>query len=194
VICISYPVCIPSSGPPLWSSGQSSWLQIQRSGFDLRGYHIFWEVVGLERGSLSLVSATEELLGRNSSGSRLKSRQYGRRGSVVLTTWHLLSSKVGKTSPTSGCRSVGIVRSRTQATQFSLVYNVEWWWWWWWWWIIEWRKDLHRSRVQNLSEQAKKIHLGLRTLGVLVEIQTRYQRIASQKWDLRSSKRSYPKI
>jgi hypothetical protein len=36
--------------PHLWSSGQSSWLQIQRSGFDSRHYQIFLEVVGLERG------------------------------------------------------------------------------------------------------------------------------------------------
>jgi hypothetical protein len=41
--------------PPLWSSGQISWLQIQRSGFNSRSYQILWEVVGLERGSLSLV-------------------------------------------------------------------------------------------------------------------------------------------
>jgi hypothetical protein len=27
--------------PPLWSSGQSSWLQIQRPGFDFRCYQIF---------------------------------------------------------------------------------------------------------------------------------------------------------
>jgi hypothetical protein len=47
--------------PPLWSSGQSSWLQIQRSGFDSRCYQVFCEVVGLERGPLSLVSTTEEL-------------------------------------------------------------------------------------------------------------------------------------
>jgi hypothetical protein len=59
-------------GPPLWSSGQSSWLQIQRSGFDSRPYEIFWEVVGLERGPLSLVSTVEELLGRKSSGSDLE--------------------------------------------------------------------------------------------------------------------------
>jgi hypothetical protein len=38
-------------------------------------------VVGLERGSLSLVSTTEELLGRNSSGSGLESREYGRKDS-----------------------------------------------------------------------------------------------------------------
>jgi hypothetical protein len=35
--------------PPLWSSGQSFWLQIHRSGFDSRRYQIFWEVVGLKR-------------------------------------------------------------------------------------------------------------------------------------------------
>jgi hypothetical protein len=39
----------------------------------------FLNSMGLERGPLSLVSATEELLGRNSSGSGLESRQYGRR-------------------------------------------------------------------------------------------------------------------
>jgi hypothetical protein len=35
--------------------------------------------VGLERGPLSLVSATEELLERKSSGSGLENRDYGRR-------------------------------------------------------------------------------------------------------------------
>jgi hypothetical protein len=48
--------------PPLWSSGQSSWLQIQRSGLDSRRYKIFRDVVSLERGPLNLVSTTEELL------------------------------------------------------------------------------------------------------------------------------------
>jgi hypothetical protein len=56
--------------PPLWSSGQSSWLQIRRPKFDSWHYQIFWgggkekQVVGLERGPLSLVSTTEELLDR----------------------------------------------------------------------------------------------------------------------------------
>jgi hypothetical protein len=49
-------------GQPLWSSGQSSWLQIRRPGFDSQHYHK--TVVGLERGPLSLVSTTEELLDR----------------------------------------------------------------------------------------------------------------------------------
>jgi hypothetical protein len=49
--------------PPLWSSGQSSWLQIRRPGLDSRHYKKK-KVVGLERGPLSLVSTTEELLDR----------------------------------------------------------------------------------------------------------------------------------
>jgi hypothetical protein len=65
--------------PPLWYNGQSSWLQIQRPGFDSRCYQIFWEVAGLERGPLSLVSTIEELLGRKSSGSGLEIREYGRK-------------------------------------------------------------------------------------------------------------------
>jgi hypothetical protein len=38
----------------LWSKGQSSWLQIRRSGFVFRRYQIFCEVVVLELGPLSL--------------------------------------------------------------------------------------------------------------------------------------------
>jgi hypothetical protein len=58
-------------GPSLWSGGQSSWLQIQRSGFDSRRYPIFWEVVGPELGPLSFVSTTEELFESKSSDSGL---------------------------------------------------------------------------------------------------------------------------
>jgi hypothetical protein len=54
---------------PLWYSGQSSWLQIQRSGLDSRRYQIIFEVVGLERSALSLVSTIEEVLKRISNGS-----------------------------------------------------------------------------------------------------------------------------
>jgi hypothetical protein len=37
--------------------------------------------VGLERGPLSLVSTTEKMLGRKSSGPSLENRDYGRRDS-----------------------------------------------------------------------------------------------------------------
>jgi hypothetical protein len=79
----------PCIRPPLWSSRQSTWLQIQRSEFDSRNYKIFWEVVGLERGPPSLVTTTEELLDRRSSGSGLENRDYDRRGFAALTTRHL---------------------------------------------------------------------------------------------------------
>jgi hypothetical protein len=76
--------------------------------------------VGLERGPLSLVSTIEELLGRKSSCSGLESREYVRRGSAKLTTRHpSIRKKLALTSPTSGGRSVGIIHSRTKATEFS---------------------------------------------------------------------------
>jgi hypothetical protein len=61
------------------SSGQSSWLQIERSGFDSLHYQIFWKAVGLERDPFSLVITTEELLERKSSDSSLESPEYFRR-------------------------------------------------------------------------------------------------------------------
>jgi hypothetical protein len=112
---------VEESKPPLWSSGQSSWLQIQKSGFDSQSYQIFWEVVGLDRGPLGLVSTIEELLGRNSSGSGLENQEYDR-GDPLRWPRHILyPQRLALTSPTSSSRSVGIVRLRTQATEFSLV-------------------------------------------------------------------------
>jgi hypothetical protein len=100
------------------SSGQSSWLQIQRSGFDSQRYQIFWEVVGLERGPLSLVSTIEELLGSESSGSGLENRQYGCRDPLHWSRDTLYPQKLALSSPSSGGRLVGIVRSRTKDTEF----------------------------------------------------------------------------
>jgi hypothetical protein len=112
---------VVESRPPLWSSGQSSWLQNKRSGCDSRRYHIFWEAVGLERGPLSLVSTIEELLGRKSSCSGLESREYRRRYQSRCPRDILYPQKLALNSPTSGGRSVGIIRSRTQAAQFIWV-------------------------------------------------------------------------
>jgi hypothetical protein len=108
------------SRPPLWPSWQSSWLQIHRSGFDSRHYQSFLLVAGLERGPLSLVSTTEELLERKSSGSGLESREYGSKDPSRWPRCTLYPQNLALTSPTSGGRSVGIVRSRTQATELFL--------------------------------------------------------------------------
>jgi hypothetical protein len=55
--------CVRFELPHRWSGGQSSCLQIQRSGFDSRCYQIFCDVVYLETGPLSLVSIIEEPIG-----------------------------------------------------------------------------------------------------------------------------------
>jgi hypothetical protein len=73
--------------------------------------------MGLLRGPLSLVSTFEELLGRESSGSRLEIREYGRSDHVAPSIRKILA----QTLPTNGGRSVAIVRSRTQATEFLLL-------------------------------------------------------------------------
>jgi hypothetical protein len=107
---------------PLWSSGQSSWLQSRRSGFDPQRYQIFWEIVGLERGALNLVSITEELLGKKSSGSGIENREYGRRDH--WSRWPRdthYPQQLALTEPTNGGRSVGIVRSRTKAIELIIL-------------------------------------------------------------------------
>jgi hypothetical protein len=73
--------------PPLW-------LKIRRSQVRFPGTTIK-RVGNLERGPLSLVSTTEELLRRNSSGSGLESREYGRRDSSRWPCGTLYPQKVG---------------------------------------------------------------------------------------------------
>jgi hypothetical protein len=80
--------------------------------------------VDLERGPLSLVSAIEELLGKKSSGSGPESREYGRRDPSRWPRGTLYQQRLALTSPTTGGRLVGLVRSRTQATEFSFGFSV----------------------------------------------------------------------
>jgi hypothetical protein len=67
-------------------------------------------LVGLERGSLRLVSKIEELLGRNSRGSGLENREYGRGGQLLLPRDTLYPAKVG-TNFVDMRRSLGRYRS-----------------------------------------------------------------------------------
>jgi hypothetical protein len=75
--------------------------------------------VGLERGPLSLVSTTDELLDRKVAGPVEKSENtaVGIRhvGLIAPST----RKKLAITSPTRGGRSVDIVRSWTQTMEFS---------------------------------------------------------------------------
>jgi hypothetical protein len=77
--------------------------------------------VGLERGPLSLMSTIKELLGRESNGSGLETRDYCRRDSSGWPRGTLCPQNLALISLTSGGRSVGIVSSQTQATEFSFL-------------------------------------------------------------------------
>jgi hypothetical protein len=63
--------------------------------------------------------AIKELLERKISGSGLEIREYGRRDISRWPRDTLYPQKLALISPTSGGGSVGIVRSRTQVTEFS---------------------------------------------------------------------------
>jgi hypothetical protein len=93
---------------------------LQRSGFDSRRYQISWEIVSLERGPLIFLSTTEDLLERKSSGSCVETIEYGREDPLRRPRDTLYPQKLSLTSPTSGGRSVGTVRLRTQATELII--------------------------------------------------------------------------
>jgi hypothetical protein len=95
-------------------------------GFDSRRYQIFSELVGLEMGPLRLVSTTEELFESNSSGSGLEIREYGRRDPLCWPRDTFHPQKLAPTSPTNGGCSVGMVRSRTKATEFVVIVKKLW--------------------------------------------------------------------
>jgi hypothetical protein len=87
-------------------------------GFDSWRYQIFWDVAGLEWGPLSLVRITEELLETEVSAPVYKTEINGRGDSLRWPSDTLYPLKLALTSPTSGGRSVGIVRLRTKAPEF----------------------------------------------------------------------------
>jgi hypothetical protein len=74
--------------------------------------------VGLDRGPLSLMSITEELLEWKISGSG--SRKHRLTAVGIRCTDHVtpLSANLTLTSPTSGGRSIGLIRLRTKVTEF----------------------------------------------------------------------------
>jgi hypothetical protein len=102
--------------PPMWSSGQSSWLQIRRPEFDSRHYQnkkkvVVWNGVH----SASWVQLRSYCL---------ENREYGRREPSRWPRGTLYPQKLAITSPRSGGRSVGIVRSRTQTMEFFFYWQL----------------------------------------------------------------------
>jgi hypothetical protein len=81
--------------------------------------------MGLERGPLSLVSTTEELLKRRMSDSDLENREYGRGNLLRCPRDTLYPQKLALTSPTSCCLPVGIIRSRIQTTEIVCYIGMQ---------------------------------------------------------------------
>jgi hypothetical protein len=106
--------------PPLWSSGQSSWLQIRRHGFDFRHYQK--KSSGSGTGSTQPHKYNWGATWWKSGGSCLENREYGRRDPSRWPRGTLYPQMLAITSPTSGGRSVGNVRSRTWTMEFSLMW------------------------------------------------------------------------
>jgi hypothetical protein len=69
-VCFIVDNLVRLCGPVVRVSGYRS----RGLGLDSRRFQIFWEAAGLERGRLSLVRTTEELLERKGSGSGLEDR------------------------------------------------------------------------------------------------------------------------
>ena len=112
--------------PPLWSSGQSFWLQIQRSRVRSAALPDFLSSSGSGTGS---TQPREVNWGatwmKKSSGSRYRKQRLtavGTRCADHVTP--LYPQKLALTSPTCGGRSVGIVRVRTKATEFRCIICV----------------------------------------------------------------------
>jgi hypothetical protein len=118
----NFTVC-SSDWPPLWSSGQSFWLQIQRSRVRFPALPHFLSSSGSGMGStqprelnwgatwIKKVAAPVQKTEINGRGDPLRWPRYT----------PSIRKKLALTSPTGGGRSVGIVRSRTKCVFRSQV-------------------------------------------------------------------------
>jgi hypothetical protein len=110
---------LASCWPPLSSNGQSSWLQIQRSRVRLPALPDFL------RSSLSGTMSTQPREDNWGASWMEKSRKSRLTAVGIRCANHatpLYPQTLALTSPTSGGRSVDIVRLRTKATEFLFCF------------------------------------------------------------------------
>jgi hypothetical protein len=103
--------------------GQSSWLQIQRFRVWFPALPDFLRSSESGMGSTQPRENNWGATWKDSSGSGLENRKInGRRDSLPWPHDTLYAVKLELTSPTSGGRSVGIVRWRTEAPEFFISF------------------------------------------------------------------------
>jgi hypothetical protein len=108
--------------PPLWPSGQNSWLQIQRS------WVRFPELPDFLRSSGSGTGSTQPRE-YNWGATWMEKKKLEINGREDPLRWPrdtLYPQKLALTSPTSGGRSVGMVRLRAKASEFVFFRQHVW--------------------------------------------------------------------
>jgi hypothetical protein len=108
------------STPPLWSSGQSSWLQVQRSRVRFPTQLHFLRRSGSGTGSTQPREYNWAATWKVASLGSRKPRLTAVGDPLRWPRDIFYPQKLALTSPTSGGRSVSIVRFRTKATEFSV--------------------------------------------------------------------------
>jgi hypothetical protein len=111
-------------GPPLWSNGQSFWLQIQRSRGPFPAPSDFLRSLGCETGTAQpRVDNWGATWMKKIAVQIYKTEINGRGNSLRWPRNTLYPHMVALSSSTSGGSSVGIVRLRTKATEVSFFFR-----------------------------------------------------------------------
>jgi hypothetical protein len=139
MFCYEIYFCDIRHWPPLWSSGQCFWLQIQRSRVQFLALPDFLRSRGSGTGSTQPCEDNWGVTWMKKYWLRSRKPEINGRGNLLLWPHNTLyPRKLALTSLTSSSCSVGIVRLQIKAMEFSCGHywpivpapDDRWWWLW----------------------------------------------------------------